>query len=271
METNRQILGKEVYDYERSRNPETTPEEEIILKSIKQLNGTDSKKEGIYYLILTALIIYVEKEDTSYKERLKLAELVKFLYNQEEKGLILKDKYNFSKKYEIDKKQIIEFRKVVMKQLSETYYFIKAANSKDDPVSPKDFWDWIPILIWDFENDKIEVYDFSHHAREYLKIKENGLPEGIPLTKQGIDNIIKIEQNRHIVKSKNYIGRLLSFIDKYSKKYGYFDNELNTISTEEACFLYDTFDLIGLIQGDYSANKQEKYQYIKRELKKAKI
>lgn len=267
MGKDRHIMAKELYVHEMQFHTETTPEEEIILKKIEELNGTDNKKEGVYYIIINALSL-IEKEDLIYIERLKLAELLKFLYTQEEKGLTLKGKYTITKNHDIEKKQILDFQKVIIKQLSETYFFIKL-DFWETPEDVENFWETRNILNWDMEETKIEVIDFTADASHYLKY-ENGKPESLTLDKQGIEKIILIEKNRHIAEKRNYIGRLLNWIDRFAKKYGYFDNKINTISTVEACFLYDTFNLIGIIEGDESANNQEKYQYIKKELKKAK-
>lgn len=272
---------KELYESVKQGSIKTLPEETILLKKIEELNGTDETLEGIYYLILVALFL-TEKEDTIFRERLRIVELVKLLYDYEERGLLIKDKYNFSKKHEIEKKQIIDFRKVLMKQLSETYDIINLESElnngnfhdEDGFVEYEDcgnFWDTKNVLSWDFENDIIVVFEPSGHAMEHLKKDETGFPESIPITKLGIDKILEIEKNRKIINvEKNYIARLLRFISWYAKLVGYFDRELDTIRTFEACLLYDTFDLLGLIQGDKSANNQEKYQYIKRELNKIK-
>lgn len=51
---------------------------------------------------------------------------------------------------------------------------------------------------------------------------------------------------------------------------GVFDSTKKTISTNEASFLYDSLDIIGTIQADFTANNQDKYQFIKKELAKIK-
>lgn len=149
-----------------------------------------------------------------------------------------------------------------MKQLSETFALIKMEKWKMPTFSSK-FWKTFNPINWDFENEELIVCDFELNTEYFLS-------KYYLLNKNGIKDIITDEKNMTF-KHKSQIVRILQVINRYAKEYGYFDNELNTISTEEACILYDTFDLIGLIQGDYSANNQEKYQYIKRELKKAKI
>jgi hypothetical protein len=43
---------------------------------------------------------------------------------------------------------------------------------------------------------------------------------------------------------------------------------MKTIATNEACFLYDVLNELGAIQADQSANNQDKYEFIKKELRK---
>lgn len=253
-------VGKKTYEAFIRGNHEKIPEEDIILKWIEQLNGTDTKKEGLYYLIIIALYL-TRKPYVKDDERLKLARLVNTLYNQENKGLVIRGKSSMSL-HEIDKKQIIDIRKVMIKQLTETFTHI-ALESWEYGESLSTFWENRNPLTWDFENDKIVVSaNIDYTEKEYT------------LDKNGINDIIIDEMNRPkeglFTRHEDYKVRALDCINRYAKQFGYF-RDLKTIGTDEACFLYDTFNLLGLIQEDPTAKNDDKKEFIKKELRKGKV
>lgn len=281
------ISRAQMYSDLKEENPITSPEEDILLKKIEELNGTDETLEGIYYVILINLLV-VEKEDTTFRERLKLAKLVQLLYKEEMCGLIIKHKTIHWQNYEIKKRQIVEIRKVMMKQLSETYEWIGLESDfehevfqhfvlSDEEIEEREnsrhrkFWENRNPLSWDFERDIIEVIDETGHSNDYIPRKENRIPGLIPITRQGVDKIVEMENEREIFvrEKKNYVPRLIWWITKDARRFGYF-REHKTIGTYEACILYDTLHLLGLIQGNPIARNDDKKEFIKKEIRKVK-
>ena len=108
------LFSKDNYLYKLEYSPVITPEENIILRKIEVISKNDKRLEGLYYLVLWDLFLIGEKEDESYKERLKLAKLLKFLYNNEN-GILLADKNQTNSAIEIETKQIVELRQIVKK------------------------------------------------------------------------------------------------------------------------------------------------------------
>ena len=91
-----------------------------------------------------------------------------------------------------------------------------------------------------------------------------------PYTDEEIAKIIEHETNSAISR-KNHNKKLLSIkikkITEYLREEGVFSLDYETISTSEACFLFDTLVLLGVIGKDDTYNNQEKYQFIKSKLK----
>jgi len=199
------------------------------------------------------------------KKTLELAELLKFLYT-EENGNGIKLIGNILSK-PVASSEIRLFREAIKKELSKKYFSkptmseiysfigIDTKELEDNPYSNFDKED-ISIPIWDISLGGMEG-KLVYYYLDYID-------------RQSIDKIIQREKEKEKGIQKQYISRLLTFICYRARKFGVFDKSLKTISTSEACFLYDSFDLLGLIQGDVLAPNQEKYQYIKGELRKTK-
>jgi len=199
------------------------------------------------------------------KKTLELAELVKFLYI-EENGNGLKLVGSIHSKV-INVSQIRAFREVIKKELSKKYFskptmwelrnFIGINSNEQEDES---------YSYFDKDDISIPIWDISFGGMEGV-LTNNFLGY---IDRQGIDEIIQREKEKEKSVQSHYVSRLLAFICYRARKFRVFDKSLKTISTAEACFLYDTFDLLGLIQGDILAPNQEKYQYIKGELRKIK-
>jgi len=130
-----------------------------------------------------------------------------------------------------------------------------------------------------------ELSDYSYKTKLNIEQKEKITDDDIiqellpdyllnfsaPYTIDEITRIIQLEnrvQKGLSLYKKRWISIRISPVVEHFKKTGIFDNSKKTIKTNEACFLYDVLDLLGAIRGDISANNNEKYQFIKKELKK---
>ena len=91
-----------------------------------------------------------------------------------------------------------------------------------------------------------------------------------PYTDEEIAQIIEYETNEAISRKGHNKKRLsirIKKITEYLREEGVFSLDYETISTSEACFLFDTLVLLGVIGKDDTFNNQEKYQFIKAKLK----
>ena len=257
------LFSKDNYLYKLEYSPAITPEENIILRKIEVISKNDKRLEGLYYLVLWDLFLIGEKEDESYKERLKLAKLLKFLYNNEN-GILLADKNQTNSAIEIETKQIVELRQIVKKQLSSTFLLVRL-NKESEFHFPYKAWSFENVSKWKPEERVIEVIETTTFAIEYMKQDK---PVKITIDKENLDLIISMEMARVIWENTTYTGRFLNFINKYARKYGYFNCENKAISTPDALFLYETLQLLGLVKANVCTDIQEKYQYICSELRK---
>lgn len=128
------------------------------------------------------------------------------------------------------------------------------------------FLEYIQDGLYQFEFDipfKEELQDgddsylTKNHTEPY---SETELSQIIEYEKEKIQNVEKSSKNRLAFK----IQRI---VDHYREEH-IFDSTKKTIATNEACFLYDALDVLGAIQADQSANNQDKYEFIKKELRK---
>jgi len=111
-----------------------------------------------------------------------------------------------------------------------------------------------------FKEDLQDGDDF-YLAKAYTEpYSQTELSQIIEYEKEKIQNIEKSSKNRLAFK----IQRL---VEHYREEH-IFDSTMKTIATNEACFLYDSLDVLGAIQADRSANNQDKYEFIKKELRK---
>ena len=105
--------------------------------------------------------------------------------------------------------------------------------------------------------DGDDNYLTKNHTEPYSEIE---LSQIIEYEKKSILNFEKSSKNRLAFK----IQRI---VDHYREEH-VFNSDMKTIATNEACFLYDILNELGAIQADQSANNQDKYEFIKKELRK---
>ena len=258
------LFSKDNYLYKLEYSPAITPEENIILNQIESIQKNDKRLEELYYLVLWDLFLIGEKEDESYKERLKLAKLLKFLYNNE--GGILLDSINqINSAIEIERKQIVELQEIIKKQLSATFLLVRL-NKDSEFHFPYKTWGFENVSKWEPEERVIEVIETTTFAIEYMKQDK---PVKITIDKENLDLIISMEMAREIWENTTYTGRFLNFINKYARKYGYFNCENKAISISDALFLYEILELLGFVKANFCKDIQEKYRYISNELGKS--
>jgi hypothetical protein len=115
-------------------------------------------------------------------------------------------------------------------------------------------------------NDALDKSDLSmfrigNSAKELYNNKELDLISNI-VQKEGCFQETKFSKQK-----KDLIKKIIIETNFDFRELGLFNNELKTISTNEACFLYDVYGYANFFATDMIANNQEKYQFIKRYLK----
>ncbi len=259
------IFSKENYLLKAGHYPEINHREKAILAKLELIDKSDTRLVGLYYLVLWDLFLIGEREDSTYIERLTLARLLRYLYTYES-GIILMGKKEPFAVNEISSKQIREFQDVVKKQLSETFLMVRLRKDAEFHFAKKT-WSCENASQWTPDKRTVEVLETTTFAMKYMKQDK---PVRIVIDKDTIDLIITIEEERIIDEKRTYLGRFLSFINKYATKYGYFHHQENTISIPDALFLYDTLELLEFVQPNQLIDEQAKYLFIKKELKNGK-
>jgi len=156
-------------------------------------------------------------------------------------------------------------------KISTTYKNIKSEVVLNSPYTNLHFWYLMNTLLEStqdgtYQNDLgIQVKEkLSNESpelyRNYTDVySDNEIEKIIQYEKDIVKKVTKFHKDR----SEITIRRL---INNY-KEDNIFNANKKTIATNEACFLYDSLDLLRVIQGDNFASNQEKYQYIKSLLK----
>lgn len=103
-------------------------------------------------------------------------------------------------------------------------------------------------------DDKEELY--LNYTEAY---SDHELNQIIQFENESVKNRIKHNKENTDIR--------IRLIIKNFKEDNVFDTNKKTITTNEACFIYDSLDMLEVILGDKFANNQEKYQYIKRILR----
>lgn len=87
-----------------------------------------------------------------------------------------------------------------------------------------------------------------------------------PYSKEDLSKIVDYELNQNKKLSDKRHQKKIPFLNNIVQLYienGIFQNDLSTISTKDAAFLYEVLEITGMIQEDLTKNDQEKYQFIK--------
>lgn len=111
-----------------------------------------------------------------------------------------------------------------------------------------------------FKEDLQEGDDCYLAKNQTEKYSETELSQIIEYEKEKIQNLEKSSKNRLAFKIQRIV--------EHYREEKIFDSTKKTICTNEACFLYDAMNVLGAIQADQSANNQDKYEFIKKELRK---
>jgi len=140
--------------------------------------------------------------------------------------------------------------------------------------------DYMEVFGWE-ERGKIPSENISKYKTRVSEDEYNYLIASLnesdyieePYNEEEIKKIYKYEKAQMYLYNpvmKQRLSFYLTLIVDQFVKDGIFKSGLKTISTEDACFLYDYLLLIG-ITDDETRNRHEKYEYIKFELRKLKI
>lgn len=138
----------------------------------------------------------------------------------------------------------------------------------------------IRIHLWYLANTILEDVQDGLYQYEFDMLFKEKLSDGHPdlyrnytevYSEEELSKIIQYEKNQVYKVQKNSKKRFAIMLQRLVESYredNVFDTTKKTIGTYEACFLYDSLDVLGVIQADLSANNQDKYEYIKKELRK---
>lgn len=179
--------------------------------------------------------------------------------NKEGGGIIVKSKTT-NKKIEVLYNENIVF---LLEKISQ--YLI---DNRHDDYMEQFGWGWrdnippLKILKW---KDEVSEEVFNNFLEEVDLIDK-------PYTDEEIKKILEYEKRQleiiNIVKRERLSFYLNRIVDSF-KKEGIFETKPKTISTKDACFLYDYLLKLEL-KSDNTLSPNEKYQEIKNELNKLK-
>lgn len=136
-----------------------------------------------------------------------------------------------------------------------------------------DLWFFVNTFL-DYTQDGIYQFEFDIPFKEDLQDRDDCYLSKAytePYSKTELSQIIEYEKMKiqnYEKSSKNMLAFKIQRIVEHYREEHIFDSTKKTIATNEACFLYDVMNLLGAIQADQSANNQDKYEFIKKELRK---
>lgn len=182
---------------------------------------------------------------------------------------------NISKPYSVSAKSLADLdillRNVIKNPsnitVSTTIKSIKSSVVLDSEIA-NDLLLFVDSLI-EARTDGFYQYQFNWEFKEEI---ETGLVTKLtePYSDEEISQIVEYETNKAISIKKQNKKRLsikIKNLTEFLRKEGIFSLDYETISTSEACFIFDFLVLKGIIGKDETYNNQEKYQFIKSKLK----
>lgn len=149
---------------------------------------------------------------------------------------------------------------------------IKSGNLNSSLLSKKNISDLILMIdsLIEYNQDGYYQYKFDWKFKEYISHSKFNLTE--PYSDEETLKILELERAEYIdINDKKYNNGTASkanYIIKRMRKLEVFDNSCKTLRTIEACFIYDLLVVYGYFPEDVTANNQDKYQFIKKELRK---
>ncbi|MBP1617554.1 MAG: hypothetical protein H6Q14_1381 [Bacteroidetes bacterium] len=182
-----------------------------------------------------------------FKENLEIAELIQLLYDS------LQEKSTLN--------------------ISTTIKGIKREVNISSFSSLKTHLWMLSNTILEEIQDGLYQYEFKIPFKERLGDEYNGIYQNYTevYSNAELEKIIQYERETVNRIQKNNKKRLALIIQRFVFHYredNVFDSTKKTIATNEACFLYDSLDILGIIHADIAANNNDKYEFIKKELRK---
>jgi hypothetical protein len=180
------------------------------------------------------------------RENLEVAQLIKFLY------------------------EVIQNQSEVT--FSSTIKGIKKSVSLSSFSSLRvEYW-LLANTYLDYIQDGLYQYEFQIPFFEfpYYSFGENKENSGV-FADEDLNKIIEYERknyNEAVVNSKKRLAIKLKALIRLYRADNVFDQTMKTIATKEACFLFDTLAYLGIIPETRTENNSEKYEFIKKELRK---
>lgn len=181
-----------------------------------------------------------------FRENLEIAQLIKFLYEV----IINQSEVTFSSTIKGVKKSVSLSS---FSSLRVEYWYL--ANAYLDYIQDGTYQFSLQIPFFELPN-----YSFGEN-------KENS---GV-YTDEDLDRIIEYEKksyNEAFSNSKKRLAIKLQALVRFYRSDNVFDKTKKTIATKEACFLFDTLAYLGVIPETKTENNNDKYEFIKKELRK---
>lgn len=181
-----------------------------------------------------------------FRENLEVAQLIKFLYEVTQN----QSEITFSSTIKGIKKSVSlsSFSSLRV----EFWYLANAFLSKIQDGTYQ----------YQFNMPFFEEEDYSYG---YDRIKPGVYTDDI------LDKIIEYEKKTYeeaIITSKKSLALKIKGIVRLYRADNVFDKTKKTIATKEACFLFDTLAYLGIIPETKTENNSDKYEFIKKELRK---
>lgn len=181
-----------------------------------------------------------------FRENLEIAQLIKFLYEA------------------IQNQSEVTF--------SSTIKGIKKSVSLSSFSSLRlEFWYLANAYLYHLQDGfyqyefNMPFFDEENYSYGEIKTKPDIFTDDILM------KIIEYERKTYekaFVSSKKSLALKIKAIVRLYRDDNVFDKTMKTIATKEACFLFDTLAYLGIIPETKTENNSDKYEFIKKELRK---
>lgn len=250
------VTDKDEQDYYNGLEPEIDR-----LVKLHNLPISDEYKS----IIITQIWVYRDTFITDDSNILELAEFTRILLKSKKTDDAIEIKYGNKKikiNNDLNKTRLNYVVNALLEyELRTNFKFKLPSNLYKDFFFKPSLQTSMKIYERDGNEDDFSMFQIIDFSKTLYSINE--LNKIIETTKEKGE----FPKNKYTKQKKEQLKELLKEMIYKLRKSNLFNNNLKTIATNEAGFLYDILAFAKLIENDLSANSQEKYQFIKRYLK----